>query len=143
MATTEELLKGISLFSDFDHQELAHLAQVAVPREYEPGSVIVNEGEAGVAFFIIESGEVDVVKALDSAKPITLATLGSGQYFGEMALLENYVRSTSVVAKKKTRCLALPEWEFTATVKTHPDMAFKMLTILSRRLRMTDQALKE
>ena len=143
MPTTEELLASVPLFADLDERELSYLAKVTAIRDYKNGDVILKEGDPGVAFFIILSGEVEVVKGIGSESLRVLATLGTEHYFGELALLGHFVRTASVVAKRETQCLALPAWEFTATIKSNVDIAVKMLTALSRRLMMTDQAIME
>ena len=143
MEAVEATLKNVTLFSEFSQNELAQLASLSRTREYKPGEVIVKEGERGTAFYYLLNGEVEVMKGMDEPVVRVLATQRSGEYFGEMALLENDVRSASVVARTDVECLLLPGWEFMSAVRTHPDMAIKMLRVLSQRLRATERALTE
>jgi CRP/FNR family transcriptional regulator len=126
----EEQLANVWIFSQLAKQDLARIAKVVVPRTYSPGEVIVEEGGQAVAFYVILKGKVEVTKGGKS-----LATLGDGEPFGEMALLDGYPRATSVVAVEETECLAMTRWDFNAELETNPTIAMTMLPILSKRIR--------
>jgi CRP/FNR family cyclic AMP-dependent transcriptional regulator len=126
----EELLASVPLFSKVDKPDIERMARAVVPRSYKAGETIVNEGEQAVAFYIIASGRV-VVRKGDTE----LNTLGSGECFGEMALLDGYPRATSVVALEDTELLAMTRWDFTAELRTNPTIAVAMLPVLSKRIR--------
>ncbi len=134
-----EDLAAAPLFSELSRRDLKRLASAAIVRDYKKGDVIVKEGETAVAFFIIKSGRVEVVRGLSSKKAKVLATLGAGDFFGEMALLDSYPRSASVRAKQNTECLVLTRWDFVAELRTNPYIAVQMLPVLSRRLREAQQ----
>jgi CRP-like cAMP-binding protein len=72
-----------------------------------PGHVIIREGRVGAAFFIIVSGDVEVVKNINSPDPIIVATLGPGEFFGEISTLKHLPRSASVRAVQDTECLVI------------------------------------
>ena len=94
------------------------------------GATIVKEGEQAVAFYIIISGKVDVNKSGEK-----VGEKRAGEPFGEMALLDGYPRSTTVVASEDTECLVMTRWDFTAELKSNPSMALSMLPELSKIIR--------
>ncbi len=132
---TEETLAQVPLFSQLSRKDLKRLAKGTVSRHSSRGEVIVKEGERAVAFYLILSGRVEVVKGADGASPKVLSSLGHGDFFGEMALLDGYMRSASVRALEDTECLVLSRWDFMAELRSSPYIAVQMLPVLSRRLR--------
>lgn len=134
-----KLLNGTPLFSRLGRRELEALLKTAKEREFEPGKTIVREGDiAGLGFYLILDGRVEVRKGNK-----VLSKLGAGEFFGEMALLDEAPRSADVIATEKTKCLLLTKWEIKSLITTYPDIAMKMLEELSRRLRETGKALSE
>jgi CRP/FNR family cyclic AMP-dependent transcriptional regulator len=141
MASSEavKFLKKTPLFAQFSEKELEALFSTAKVREFEAGSTIVREGDpASIGFYLVLEGQVEVRKGQK-----TLAKLGAGDYFGEMALLSDAPRSADVVAVEKTKCLMITRWELRSIISSYPDVALKMLGELARRLSATNQALKE
>jgi CRP-like cAMP-binding protein len=139
----EEILANVPLFADFGSARLKRLARALYPREYEAGDVVLREGEEAVGFYIISSGQLEVVKDLGGSKETVLATFGPGEFFGETALLDGYPRSASIRAMEDGRCLVMSRWDFLAELKGSPDMATQLLRTLARRLRQTDARLTE
>jgi CRP/FNR family cyclic AMP-dependent transcriptional regulator len=139
----EETLRNVSLFAGLQSTDLQRLGRILVPRHYEAGEVIIREGDEGVGFFIVSSGNVRVVKDLGGDKEQPLATLTSGDFFGETALLDGYPRTASVQAVDNAECLALTRWDFMSELKGSPTMAVEILRALARRLRQTDVSLTE
>ena len=138
-----DALRGVSLFKQFTDEEVSSLVALSRVRAYKPGEFIVKEGERGTTFYYLLSGQAAVLKGRDPEHAPVLALLDSGEYFGEMALLDNSARSASVVARTDVECLLVPEWEFMATLRSQPEMAIKVLRVLSQRLRLSNQALTE
>ena len=147
--TNEELLAGAPLFAKLKKGTLKRITKVAVRRSYKPGQVIVKEGEFRISsyhlqsFYIIVSGKAQVVKGLGKKEEAVLATLGPKEFFGEMSLFDDYPRSASVIAKEDTECLVLERRRLLAEIRSHPEMAFPMLAVLSRRLREVEKATVE
>jgi len=139
--TLEDTLATAPLFSELSRKDLKHLAGAAIVRSYKKGEAIVKEGENAVAFYIIRAGKVDIIRGRGSKSQKVLATLGPGEFFGEMALLDSYPRSASVVAKEVTECVVLSRWDFIAELRTSPYIAVQMLPVLSRRLREAQQGI--
>lgn len=134
----EDLLRNVPLFSALGDKDLERLAKLMVDRPANAGDVIIREGEQAAAFFLIESGKVEVFHSPDG-NPETLATLGPGDYFGEMALFEGFPRNATVRAIEDTRCLAMTRWDFTAELKSRPEIAMAMVGVLVRRLREVER----
>ena len=127
----EDTLASVPLFSGLDKSDLARLAKSVVARSYSKGEAIVKEGEQAVAFYVIVSGKAEVQKGSE-----TIATLGAGEPVGDMALLDGYPRSTSVIsAEDGTQCLVMTRWDFMAELNTNPSIALTMLPVLSKRIR--------
>ena len=126
----EEQLAKVWIFSKLERSDLARIAKAVVQRTYAKGEEIVKEGEQAVAFYVINSGKVDVSKGEK-----TLATMGPGESFGEMALLDGFPRSANITAVEDTECLVMTRWDFTAELRTNPTIALAMLPVMSKRIR--------
>jgi CRP/FNR family cyclic AMP-dependent transcriptional regulator len=135
----EDTLAGVPLFSELSRRDLKRLAGATITRAYKRDETIVKEGENAVAFYIVKSGRVNVVRGAEGANQSVIATLGDGEFFGEMAILDSYPRSASVVAVEDTECLVLSRWDFTAELRSNPYIAVEMLPVISRRLRKLQQ----
>ena len=118
------------LFADFERRELERLARSFKQRTFAEGSTVADEGRTGAGFFVIESGEASVsVHGSDRAK------LGPGDYFGEIALIDDGARSATVTADSELRCYGLTSWEFRPLVEGNASIAWKLLETMAKRLR--------
>jgi CRP-like cAMP-binding protein len=125
-----EALKDVPLFSGLSQRQLRRLARDFREREFRAGTAMVRQGEmSGVDFFVITDGEASV--AVDGRE---VARLGRGDYFGELALIGERVRSATVTADGRLRCLAMASWHFRRFVQGNPDIAWKLLQHLTRML---------
>jgi CRP-like cAMP-binding protein len=137
----EDTLKGVELFADLPDEDLRRLAKLVVQRQYKAGETIVRENEAGVAFYVVASGRVEAVKGLGTANEQTVASFGPEDFFGEMALFDNQVRSTSIRALADTECLVLTSWDFRAELQAgNCRIAIALLGVLARRIRQMNEA---
>jgi len=102
---------------------------------YDAGKTIVGEGGAGIGFYLVLEGRVEVRKGEK-----VLATLEKGQFFGEMSVIDGQPRSADVVAVSPTKCWVLVSWSFAGLLKGHPEIALPMLKELVRRLRAAQSA---
>lgn len=132
----EDTLSHVDLFENLNKRELQALGQGCQERQYSAGTTIVSQGDTGVGLYVIKSGKVRILHASspDRAEE-ELGTAGPGEVLGEMALLDDLPRSASIVAIDDVTALLLPVWEFRTVLQSHPDIALKLLTVLSRRLR--------
>ncbi len=130
---TSDLLKQTVLFEDLSEAEIERLAQSTRVQNYRPGQVIIREGRIGAAFFIIVSGKVEVVKDISSSESVVLATLGAGEFFGEIATMKHEIRTASVRALEDTECLVIWQVDFGSYVSRHPEVAAKLESVYSAR----------
>src|SRR5512133_3593700 len=125
-----ELLQRVPLFADFERKDLKQLSHSFRERTFEGGSTVADEGQKGAGFFVIESGEASVsVHGADRGK------LGPGDYFGEIALIDDGARSATVTADSELRCYGLTSWEFRPLVESNASIAWKLLETMAKRLR--------
>ena len=137
-APVVEMLEKSSLWSGLSKKDLKSIVRLSKERTYETGDVIVQKGEGGVGFYLILEGSVEI-----RSDGKTIAKLGAGQFFGEMSVIDNQPRSADVVAVEPSRCLILSAWSFNALISENPKIALKMLQEFVRRLRSTNQALRD
>jgi CRP-like cAMP-binding protein len=130
LTSTLAYLRRVPLFAALPPQDLEFVARSVTERVYEPGTTIVRQGEPGIGFFLIVDGQVEVAR--DGHR---LRELGPGEFFGEMALLEERARTATVTAVTRTRCLQLVRWDFRALLQEHPHLAIRILEVVVRRLR--------
>jgi CRP-like cAMP-binding protein len=134
MADVQDLVKQVPLFSDLDKRELQGLVSSMKERRFEEGNTIAVEGQTGVGFFIIEEGEATI-----SVKGEELNTLGPGDYFGEVALIDDGARTATITAKSPLKCYGITSWEFRPLVEQNADLAWKMLQTMAKMLRASEQ----
>jgi CRP-like cAMP-binding protein len=106
---------------------------------FHEGDVIIREGDRDNRLFIVVSGEVEVKKNFGSKNETSLGTLGPLSYFGEMALIDDLVRSASVIAKKDTEVISLDQWNLRQEIERYPAMAIELLQLLSWRIRAIEK----
>lgn len=125
-----EMLRAVPLFGDLSRKELGGILDTAKEVEHDPGDEIVREGATGVGFHLILEGQVRVTRG-----GRTVARLGPGDFFGEIALLDGGPRTATVTAESALRTLSLTSWEFRPLVEGTPSLAYKLLVHLCGRLR--------
>jgi pyruvate,water dikinase len=126
-------LQRVQLFADMDRRQTEQIARLLKERRFAKGETVIREGSGGAAFFIIESGEAAV-----SSKGAALRTLGPGDHFGEVALIDGGPRSATVTATTDLVCYGLTFWEFRPLVERNGTIAWKLLQALAQRLRAAD-----
>ncbi len=134
MADVVETLGGVPLFQGVKKKELKKLAGRMQERSFDEGEAITTQGKSGIGFFVIEDGNATV-----SVDGEIVRTLGPGEYFGEVALIDSGPRSATIVATTDLRCQGLTAWEFRPFVEGHPEVAWPMLETLASRLRDAQQ----
>jgi len=109
-------------------------------KAYQDGEVIVRQGEVGNCMYVIQSGKAEVVEEIDG-QTATLAVLGEGDFFGEMAIFEDEVRSATVRAYGAVRILTVDKKILLRQIQKDPALAFHILEYLCRRVRKLDSEL--
>ncbi|MBI3811578.1 MAG: Crp/Fnr family transcriptional regulator [Nitrospirae bacterium] len=139
----KNLLQKIPLFADLEAAEIDLLYRLVKTRAYSKGAIILQEDDPGEAMFMIVSGRAKVVHLSEDGREIILDMLGQGDFFGEMALLDQEPRSAHVTAVEPTELLVLERSAFLNQVEREPKIAIKMLIELSRRLRRADEKIQD
>lgn len=130
-----DLLAKVSLFDGLSRKELQTIHRSAKEVHFPAGRTIVSEGSTGVGFHMIVSGNAKVL-----VKGRSRATLGSGDYFGEMSLIDRGPRSATVTATTDVTTLSLASWSFLSILDKNPTISRKLLTELCRRLRVAEKS---
>jgi CRP-like cAMP-binding protein len=130
-----ELLAACRLFMGVGRVDLIDLAERSVEVDFPADRVIVRQGEIGTGFFVVVSGAARVVRGGE-----TIATLGPGDFFGELSVLDGKPRNAQVIAVGPTTCLALASWDFEAVLLDEPRVALAILRGLASRLRELTEA---
>jgi CRP/FNR family cyclic AMP-dependent transcriptional regulator len=130
MSAPTELVQGIPLFADLNKKELQGVASSMKERTFNAGQTIAAEGQSGIGFFVIAEGSAKVTQG-DQDR----GTLGPGDYFGEIALIDDGLRTASVTADSDLRVYGLTSWEFRPIVESNASIAWKLLKTMAARLR--------
>jgi phosphoenolpyruvate synthase/pyruvate phosphate dikinase len=133
-----DVLRGTHLFGALDKPELEQIAPLFKVRRFSEGEVVIKEGSGGAAFYLIQSGEATVTIEGEHR-----ATLGAGDYFGEVALLDEGARIATITASTELVCWGLTLWEFRPLVEANGVIAWKLLQTLARDLREAEQVLAD
>jgi CRP-like cAMP-binding protein len=130
-----ELLAAAPLLAAVDADGLERIADRTIEVAFTPGHVIARQGEVGTGFFMIVSGGAKVVRDGE-----TIATLGPGDFFGELSVLDGQPRVAQVIAEGETTCLALATWDLEAVIDEQPSVGLALLRGLAGRLRTLTEA---
>ena len=133
------VLQKVPLFSQLAPVELQRVVEVVRERAYPKNSVILFEDDPGDALYVVAEGQVKVVLIGEDGREVILSVLGSGEFFGEMALIDDEPRSAHVIAMEDSNLLVLRREEFQGILRQSPGIAVALLRELSRRLRRVDE----
>ena len=133
-----QFLRRVPLFSHLTDADLTRLAESARERSYPKNSVILFEDDPGDSLYIVVSGQVKVVLIGEDGREVILSGLLEGNFFGEMALIDDEPRSAHVIAMVDSNLLVLRREDFQRRLQEAPNMALGLLRELSRRMRRAD-----
>ena len=134
-----EMLKNVPIFDNLSDEELEAIKQCAVTRNFPKSSVIINEGDTSDSLYIIAKGRVTIYLSDENGKEVILNSQGEGDYFGELALVDDDKRSASVVTAEKSTFLVISKSDFKKVLAAHPELAFNLIRGLTHRVRhLTD-----
>jgi CRP/FNR family cyclic AMP-dependent transcriptional regulator len=139
MVDVPDVLSRVSLFSLMKKKDLKRIGKLSHHHSFKKDEVIIREGTRDGRLFIIISGHVEVIKDLHESGRQTLRTFGANSYFGEMALIDDYIRTASVVAVEDTEALTLDQWNIREEIKKYPSVAIELLQTLGRRIRAFEE----
>jgi len=130
-------------FAALTDAELRDVAALMQKVDYAAGSTIFNQGDIGDRFYFIARGTVQVWLKLPDGGSRELAALGPGQYFGELALLDDLPRSADVVCGEDSRLWSLQREDFINLLRGNINLAVKLLQVLARRLRQANRQIQD
>ena len=140
-ADVVELLGRVPVFSTLEPGDLEQIAQMAVPRSFEPGQVVFREGDQSDTCYVVREGHARAVRSHGDGRTITLATFGPGDIFGELAMFEDERRSATVEAIEPTSVVGVLGPDMRRLMNEHPQIAARLVIALGRRLRETNERL--
>jgi CRP/FNR family transcriptional regulator, cyclic AMP receptor protein len=130
-----DAIRRVPLFAELSDDELAQVARLFKQRTFAPGETVAKEGSGGAAFYLIESGTANVTVAGRER-----AALGPGDYFGEIALIDEGARSATITAVEELDCYGLTFWDFRPLVQENAAICWKLLQFMVGRLRTAEAA---
>ena len=125
-----ERAASIPLLAVLDKRAREQVLRTAREQTYAPGDVVVSEGDPATRLYLIVEGTASVEQGSQG----TVGKLEAGEFFGELALIEEHGRTATVRAETELTCIIIPAWEFRASLEEHPQMAIPMLTTIISRL---------
>lgn len=125
-----DVLRRVPLFADLDPGELGQIARLFKQRLFAPGETVIKEGSGGAAFFVIESGE-----AIVSIGGQPRSTLKAGDYFGEIALIDEGTRMATITADTEMHCYGVTFWDFRPLVESNGVIGWKLLQRMAKLFR--------
>jgi CRP/FNR family cyclic AMP-dependent transcriptional regulator len=129
-----EALRRVPLFADLDKREIQQIARSFKERRFSEGETVTREGSGGAAFYVIDSGEAKI-----SVGGKDRGTLAPGDYFGEIALIDEGARAATITASSELVCYGLTLWEFRPLVQENAAIGWKLLLALAKMLREVQQ----
>jgi CRP/FNR family cyclic AMP-dependent transcriptional regulator len=136
-----ELLGRVPVFSTLEPEDLRRIAELAVPRRFDPGQAVFREGDSSDTCYVVSSGHARAVRGHGDGRTITLAVFGPGDFFGELALFEDELRSATVEAIEETTAVAVLGPDMRRLMNEHSQIAVRLVIALGRRLRETNERL--
>jgi CRP/FNR family cyclic AMP-dependent transcriptional regulator len=136
-----ELLARVPVFATLEQSDLERIAQLAVPRHFQPGQAVFREGDQSDTCYIVREGHARAVRSHGDGRTITLATFGPGDIFGELAMFEDERRSATVEAIEPISVVAVLGPDMRRLMTEHPEISTRLVIALGRRLRETNERL--
>jgi len=131
----EQILKNIPLFADLKDDELDSIASHANTKSFPKNSIIINEGDDTSSMYIILSGKIKAFLSNEDGKEVILGIMGTGDYFGELSILDPSPRSASIMTMEPCKFIIINKENFEQSLDDHPDIARNMITELTRMIR--------
>jgi CRP/FNR family transcriptional regulator len=129
-AVSADTLKKVPLFASLDNKELEKISSTMRERRFKAGDTVTQEGAGGVGFFIVQEGEAEVDVGGE-----TTGVVGPGDYFGEIALINESPRTATLTARTDMVCYGMTPWEFRPLVESNSEIAWKLLTAMADKMR--------
>ena len=137
-----DFLRTVNIFSDLSEKEIISIQNICTTRKYPKNSMIILEEEMGDVVFIVMSGTVKITRVNDEGKEVILAMLGSGEVFGEMAILDGESRSANALSQENCEVVTINREDFLNLLKTNNKVSLNLMTEFAIRLRKSDQQIE-
>jgi CRP-like cAMP-binding protein len=128
-----DAMRRVPLFAELTDSELDEVARLFKQRHFKAGEIVAQEGSGGAAFYLIDAGEATV-----TVGGLPRAGLGPGDYFGEIALIDEGARSATITAASDLECYGLTYWDFRPLVMENAAICWKLLQFMVGRLRTAE-----
>jgi len=125
-----DMLKKVPLFTGLNDKELAEIAGGMRERRFKAGDTVTQEGAGGVGFFVVQEGEAEV-----NVGGEVKGSVGPGDYFGEIALINESPRTATLTARTDMLCYGMTPWDFRPLVESNSTIAWKLLTAMAEKMR--------
>lgn len=129
-----DTIARVPLLAELEGRELERVADAFKERQYSAGDTVATEGQKGAGFFVIDEGTATVSVGGDER-----GKLGPGDYFGEIALIDEGARTATITADTDMTCYGMTFWEFRPFVESDARIAWKLLQALAKKLRVAEQ----
>jgi len=136
------ILSSIPLFGGFEEDDLENILKLSSRKDFAKERVLVHENDTGESFFLILKGKVKISAEGQDGKEVILSFLSEGEFFGELALVDEELRSATVTAVVKTTVLIIHRHDFLSLLENNGQMMKRFLVILSNRLRHANDQIK-
>ncbi len=141
--TVEDLLRNVPIFDNLGRAELTSLTEIGSYETAEAGRTLFEEGDPGDTAYVVLLGSIDVVRSDDAGHAVVIATLGAGEVFGELALIDGEPRSASAVSKVETQLFAIGRDDFIRLMSSSPRLLGDFMVGMTGRIRQTNAAFFE
>jgi len=135
-------LRSVPIFAALDDAAVEELCTLLTPAEFEAGKQLFHVGDAGNAMYLMENGHVRIYVIDADGRDVTLAELGQGDFFGEMAMIDGHGRSANAVVTERAHVAVLTRENFLTFVSSDARIVLEMLSAITNRLRRTDELLR-
>src|SRR5947209_9293938 len=135
-------LRSVPVFSSLDSKATAELGKYLTVHDYPKSATIFRKGDPGDAMYLVDVGKISISITDADGHTVTLAELGPGDFFGEMAMLDGQGRSATAIATEESRIAKLTRDDFLLFMKSDPRVTLELLNALTHRLRRTDELLR-
>lgn len=130
-----EILRHVPLFAGLNDRQLRSIAKILTIRDYHEGDAIITQGKGGQGLFVVAKGTAKAIRSQTDGSEVEVNQFGPDDFFGELALLDDGVRTASVIATSEVQCLILTRLDFQGVLRGDPEMSIIILQELARRFR--------
>ena len=138
-------LRHVPVFADLSKREIRAVEKIVHSRDYKPGETVFQQGDPGLGMYIVITGQIQIVNNADPENPVVYSELNDGDFFGDLALVDDSSRSASAIANADTRLVAFFSPELKNIITRFPGLGNKILMnlakVIAQRLRKTNDLL--